>query len=187
MSRKLESKRSGRRTLGNPEDHIGFLLKNLHLGVRQVLEVEFREHRIPLSFAQVGAMFNLLHEPGLPGAQLARRANVSAQTMNTILRRLESDGFIMRRPHPESRRADSWFLTVDGDAMLERARTVGDAVFDRVLSVFSQDEAEQFKASLRRCIAALNLPPENATERARPAQSRRPQGARRPARLTQRA
>lgn len=180
MSRKLGIKKNGRRKLGRPEDHVGFLLKTLHLGLRQVLEMELREHRIPLSFAQVGALFNLLLEPGLPGAQLARRANVSAQTMNTILRRLESDRLIARRPHPESRRADSWFLTDDGDAQLDRARIVGDAVFARVLSVFSPTEAEEFKRSLRRCIAALNLLAEAAAERPRPAPSTR-RGARRAA------
>jgi DNA-binding MarR family transcriptional regulator len=188
MSRKLEAKKRDRRRSGKPgpslqpgkpEDHVGFLLKTLHLGLRQVLEVELREHRIPVSFAQVGAMFSLSLEPGLPGAQLARRANVSAQTMNTILRRLEADGFIARRPHPESRRADSWFLTEDGDTMLEQARTVGDAVFERVLSVFSPDEAEEFKRSLRRCIAALELPAESVPERPRPVRGRAPRGARR--------
>jgi len=167
MSRKIQTPHSDRRRLGKPEDHVGFLLKNLHLGLRQALEVALREHRIPLSFAQVGAMFSLLIEPGLPGAQLARRASVSAQTMNAILRRLEANGFITRRPHPESRRADSWFLTEDGDAMLEQARTVGDAIFERVLSVFSPAEAEEFKRSLRRCIAALNTPAENAPKQPR--------------------
>jgi hypothetical protein len=51
--------------------------------------------------------------------------------------------------------------------MLEQARTVGDAVFARVLSVFSESEAEAFKQSLRRCIAALGLPAESTPERPR--------------------
>jgi len=178
MSRKLQTAKSNRHFAGKPEDHVGFLLKNLHLGLRQVLEVELREHRIPLSFAQVGALFSLSLEPGLPGAQLARRANVSAQTMNTILRRLEANGYIERRPHPESRRADSWFLTENGDAMLEQARTVGDAVFARVLSVFSPNEAEEFKRSLRRCIAALDLPAEGPPERPRSERRRAPRARR---------
>jgi DNA-binding MarR family transcriptional regulator len=181
MSRKLQTTKRGRHAPGKPEDHVGFLLKTLHLGLRQALELELREHRIPLSFAQVGAMFSLALEPGLPGAQLARRASVSAQTMNTILRRLESNGFIARRPHPESRRADSWFLTEDGEDMLEQARTVGDAVFARVLSDFSAGEAEEFKQSLRRCIGALNLPAETAPERPRRKSRRVPRGARRAA------
>jgi len=157
-----------RNRLGDPGDHVGFLLKTLHLGLRQTLEVQLREQQIPLSFAQVGAMFSLLTEPGLPGAQLARRASVSAQTMNAILRRLESSGLIERRPHPESRRADSWFLTDDGETMLEQARTIGDAVFARVLSVFSPSEAEEFRRSLRRCIDALELPVEGAPKPAPP-------------------
>ncbi len=179
MSRKLQTTESIRHELGKPEDHVGFLLKNLHLGLRQALEVELREHRIPLSFAQVGAMFNLRLEPGLPGAQLARRASVSAQTMNATLRRLESNGFIARRPHPESRHADSWFLTEEGEALLEQARTIGDTVFARVLSVFSPSEAEEFKQSLRRCIAALDLPTESESERPRPEDRRPPRNARR--------
>jgi len=172
MSRKVQTTKSDRHELGKPADHVGFLLKTLHLGLRQALEVQLREHRIPLSFAQVGAMFSLSLEPGLTGAQLARRASVSAQTMNTILRRLESNGLIARRPHPESRRADSWFLTEEGDALLEQARTVGDAVFARVLSVFSTSEVEEFKRSLRRCIAALDPPADSAPEHPHP-ESRR--------------
>lgn len=167
MPGKLQTTKSDRHRLGKPEDHVAYLLRTLHLGLRQTLEVELREQRIPLSFAQAGAMFNLSLEPGLPGAQLARRSGVSAQTMNTILRRLESDGFITRRPHPENRRADSWFLTDDGDTVLEQARAVGDTVFARVLSVLSPSETEELKRSLRRCIAALDLPAQNPPEHCR--------------------
>src|SRR5689334_23572757 len=40
----------------------------------------------------------------------------------TLFRSLEQDGYIERRPHPRSRRADSWSLTDAGLEELARAR-----------------------------------------------------------------
>ena len=98
-----------------------------------------RKQGVELSFAQFSALFNLHCDPGVTGAQLARRAMVSAQTMNSALRALELDGYIERRPHPSSRRADSWSLTDAGLEELERARQVGSAIFARMLDGFDAE------------------------------------------------
>src|ERR1700741_4557848 len=92
--------------LDKPDHIVGFLLKSLQHTLRQTLDEALRKQGIELSFAQFGALFGLHCEPQSTGAKLARRAFVSAQTMNTVLRRLEEDGLIQRRPHPDSRRAD---------------------------------------------------------------------------------
>lgn len=138
-----------------PERVIGFLLKCLTSSLRQSVEEALREQGIAMSFAQLAALFGLHFEPGISGAQLARRAMVSAQTMNSGLRRLEKEGLIERRPHPESRRADSWHLTPDGIRRLERAREIGDAVFSRMLSALTPAEVEQLQSYLDRCVSAL--------------------------------
>jgi DNA-binding MarR family transcriptional regulator len=80
---------------------------------------------------------------------------VSAQTMNSALRRLEKDGRIERRPHPDSRRADSWTVTGEGVELLEQARAVGNAIFERMLAPFNRTETAALEDSLRRCIDAL--------------------------------
>jgi DNA-binding MarR family transcriptional regulator len=80
---------------------------------------------------------------------------VSAQTMNSALRRLEADGRIERRPHPDSRRADSWTVTDQGLELLEQARTVGAAIFERMLAPLDRAETAALESSLKRCIAAL--------------------------------
>jgi DNA-binding MarR family transcriptional regulator len=80
---------------------------------------------------------------------------VSAQTMNSALRRLEADGRIERRPHPDSRRADSWTVTDDGLELLEHARAVGAATFERMLAPLDRAETAALESGLRRCIAAL--------------------------------
>lgn len=138
-----------------PEHVIGLLLKSLHHSLRQSVDVALRRQGVEMSFAHFAALFSLHTEPGITGAQLARRAMVSAQTMNSVLRRLEREGLIERRPHPESRRADSWSLTKQGSEQLERARTVGDAVFARMLGALSATEIAGLQSYLRRCIAAL--------------------------------
>ena len=80
---------------------------------------------------------------------------VSAQTMNFALRALEVEGYIERRPHPSSRRADSWTLTPIGTRELERAREVGKEIFARMLRAFDAKELAAFEDYLRRCITAL--------------------------------
>ncbi len=142
-----------------PEKVIGFLMKSLHHSLRQSMDEALRRHGVELSFAHFATLFSLDLEPGSTGAQLARRAMVSPQTMNPVLRRLEAEGLIERRPHPDSRRADSWFLTPEGGEEFRRARAVGDAVFSRMLSALDAQELERLQDYLRRCVAALGGPP----------------------------
>jgi DNA-binding MarR family transcriptional regulator len=158
--------------LGKPE-RIGFLLKSLQHTLRQTIDEALRKQGIELSFAHLAALFNLHYDPGISGAQLARRAMVSAQTMHSALRALEKDGYIERRPHPDSRRADSWSLTPAGFAELKRARTVGSAVFGRMLTALTAQEIAAFEDSLRRCTAALD----DGTERVDAAPDERPRVA----------
>lgn len=139
-----------------PEHILGFLLKSLQHTIRQRIDEALRKQGVELSFAQFAALVNLQNDPGVTGARLARRAFVSAQTMNSALHALEQDGYIERRPHPSSRRADSWSLTNAGLAELARARQVGTAVFTRMLGGFEANELAAFEDYLRRCIAALD-------------------------------
>jgi DNA-binding MarR family transcriptional regulator len=141
--------------LDKPAHIVGFLLKSLHHTLRQTMEEALRKRGLELSFAHFAALFTIESEPGITGAKVARRAMVSAQTMNSALRRLESDGRIERRPHPDSRRADSWTVTDEGLELLNQARSVGNTIFERMLAPLDRAETAALESSLRRCIAAL--------------------------------
>lgn len=141
--------------LGDAEQ-IGFLLKSLQHILRQKFDEALRKQGLDLSFAHLACLFNLHYEPGISGAQIARRAMVSAQTMNSVLHALELDGYIERGPHPDSRRADSWSLTKAGIEELEHARAVGASVFGRMLGPLGDDEISALADYLRRCIGALD-------------------------------
>jgi|SRR5882672_1581299 len=141
--------------LDKPGHIVGFLMKSLQHALRQSMDEALRKRGLELSFAHFAALFGLHCEPGITGAKLARRTMVSAQTMNSALHRLEVDGRVERRPHPDSRRADSWHLTADGRDLLDQARAVGNAVFERMLAPLETKEIALLESCLRRCIGAL--------------------------------
>lgn len=153
-----------------PEEAIPYLLKSLHHSLRQAVDEGLRQQKIEMSFAHLAMLFTLDAEPGLTGAELARRGFVTAQTMNTILRRMERDDQIERRPHPASPRADSWLLTSKGQAHLREGKTVGNAVWRRMLSTLKAGEVTQLQNLLQQCIRSLDV--QNLEAAGKPAKSR---------------
>jgi DNA-binding MarR family transcriptional regulator len=138
-----------------PEQVVPYLLKSLHHSLRQALDQAFRLQKFEMSFPQLVVLVLLEQEAGLVGAELARRAVVTAQTMNTILRRMEREGDVERRPHAQ-KRADSWFVTKAGGSRLKKARAIGDTVWLRLLSALQAEEVEQLKSILQRCISGMD-------------------------------
>ena len=74
--------------------------------------------------------------PGLSGADLARVAMLTPQTVGVIIRNLERDGAIRKTPHPVHGRVLQWTLTRRGTALLEKCRRHAHAV-DRRLAAGS--------------------------------------------------
>jgi DNA-binding MarR family transcriptional regulator len=123
---------------------------------RTIVESEIRARGEALSFAHAMLMMSLAREPGLSGAQVARRQQVTAQTMNVLLRNLESAGFALREPNPENRRADRWFLTHDGLRHLEQGRLIADEVMRKMLVPLTAKDADRLCELLQRCALALH-------------------------------
>lgn len=157
VSQRPLKSRSLRLETRRPGEVIAYLLKSLHHSLRQAVDESFRVQRIDMSFAHLATLYTLQAEPGVTGAELARRSFVTAQTMNTILHRLEKDGDIERRPNPASMRADSWFITRTGEERLERAKVAGAQVWQRMLSTFKAAEVAQLQGLLQRCIVGLDV------------------------------
>lgn len=138
-----------------PEEHVGYLLKRLQHSLRQAVDEALRTADVGWSFAHLVTLFGIHHHPGVSGAQIAKRAMVTAQTINTILHRLEKEGSVERRPHPANRRVDCWYITAAGLARMREARAAADPVWERMLAPFSDAEVTQLRNLLRRCIAGL--------------------------------
>jgi DNA-binding MarR family transcriptional regulator len=142
--------------LAEPTHDVARALKEVMHSFRTIVESEIRTRGEALSFAHAMLMMSLAREPGLSGAQVARRQQVTAQTMNVLLRNLESAGFALREPNPENRRADRWFLTHDGLRHLEQGRLIADEVMRKMLVPLTTKDADRLCELLQRCARALH-------------------------------
>ncbi len=142
--------------LSEPAHDVARALKEVMHSFRTIIEGEMRSRGEALSFAHAMLMMSLAREPGLSGAQTARRSQVTAQTMNGLLRNLESAGYAVREPNPENRRADRWFLTQDGLRHLEQGRIVADEVMRKMLVPLTDRDAQRLCELLQKCALALH-------------------------------
>ncbi len=137
-----------------PEEQIGYLLKRLMHVFRHVLELRLKRST-DMSFAHLVTLDQIHAEPGIAGAQLARRLLVTAQTLTDLLKRLEREGSIERRPDPNNRRADRWFLLPAGSERLAAGRRAGSPAMTQMLSLLSGPEVSELKGYLERCVEGL--------------------------------
>src|SRR5690606_24442236 len=114
--------------------NIGLLFRSINFSFREHVDAALRKGGVGVSFREISPMLTLMLHPGINGAQLARHSMVSAQAMNSVLRKLVAKKYVERRPHPESLRADSWYLTNKGMAVIEKARKIFESATSRMLS-----------------------------------------------------
>jgi DNA-binding MarR family transcriptional regulator len=137
------------------EEHVGYLLKRLQHSIRQAIDERMRVANVGLSFAHIATLFVINHHPGASGARIAKATMVTAQTVNTILRRLEGEGSLERKPHPDNRRVDCWYITDVGRAQMLKARAVADPVWDKMLAPLGPEDVAALRGLLKRCIEGL--------------------------------
>jgi DNA-binding MarR family transcriptional regulator len=97
----------------------------------------------------------LADEPGMSNADLARRAYVTPQTMNQVLRELEKRGWVSRHPHPGHGRILQAELTAEGRRVLGGCHQAVAAVEEQMLAGLTPTGREQLVAGLKSCIAGL--------------------------------
>jgi DNA-binding MarR family transcriptional regulator len=89
--------------------------------------------------------------PGLSGADLARVALLTPQTVGVIIRNLERNGAIRKVPHPVHGRVLQWNLTRHGETLLDKCRHRA-ANVERKLAAGLDAGAE---ATIRRWLARI--------------------------------
>ena len=92
-------------------DDLGFLLAKAAQRWNELLAERFAAAGYADVRPSYGSVLLPLYErDGLRMGELARRARLSKQTMTTMVRRLEDDGLVERRPDPRDARASLIFL-----------------------------------------------------------------------------
>ncbi|WP_445163068.1 MarR family winged helix-turn-helix transcriptional regulator [Mycobacterium sp. Dal123C01] len=105
-----------------------------------------------VSTAQIGVLRQLSKEPGLSGAELARRLLISPQGVQLALTALERRGLVERRQDPQHKRILQAYLTDQGRDVVAEVFTAAVAAHDKVFGVLSPDEQETLRELLGRVV-----------------------------------
>lgn len=104
------------------QGYLGYLLRQAHAASR--LSMERALGQLGVTSPQFVVLTMLKAYPGLSGADLARVALLTPQTVSVIIRNLERDGAIRKTPHPVHGRVLQWTLTSHGTRLLEKCRLI---------------------------------------------------------------
>ena len=117
------------------QGHLAYLLRQAQAATRLTIERALAE--LGVTSPQFVVLTMLRAYPGLSGADLARVALLTPQTVGVIIRNLERDGAIKKTPHPIHGRVLQWTLTRRGAVLLGKCRRHVQAVERRLASGLS--------------------------------------------------
>ena len=129
--------------------HLGYLLRQAQAASR--LAMERALDPLGVTPPQFVVLTMLRAYPGLSGADLARVALLTPQTVGVIIRNLERDGAIGKSPHPVHGRMLQWTLTRRGGALLRSCRRHVMALERRLTAGLNA----KTKASVRRWLSKI--------------------------------
>ncbi|OBG28793.1 MarR family winged helix-turn-helix transcriptional regulator [Mycobacterium sp. 852002-51057_SCH5723018] len=102
--------------------------------------------------AQIGLMRQLANEPGLSGAELARRLLITPQGAQLALTALERRGLVERKQDPQHGRIMQAYLTDEGRAVTSAVLADALAAHESVFGVLSSDEQQLLHDLLARVV-----------------------------------
>jgi DNA-binding MarR family transcriptional regulator len=117
------------------DGHIAYLLRQAQAATRLTLERALADLGVTQPQFAVLTMLNAY--PGLSGADVARVALLTPQTVGVIIGNLERDGAIQKTPHPVHGRVLQWTLTRLGVGLLDQCRRRVAAVEQRLVTGLS--------------------------------------------------
>ncbi len=142
--------------LAHPEESLGFLLKQVHHLMRLGIEARMRAADLHMTHAHAVTLHSLMASPGASGAELARAATVTPQTMNSILVTLEQQGMITRRPDARHGRILATFVTDKGRRQFGLGVGAAEGFIGEMEASLSDSERQQLRTLLQRCLANLS-------------------------------
>jgi MarR family transcriptional regulator for hemolysin len=117
---------------------LGFLVSD----VARLLRFDFdrRSRKLGLSRSQWSVLARLSIRSGIQQKELADLMDIKPITLTRHLDRLESEGWIERRNHPNDRRANNVYLTEKGKSVIGNLRKIGQNVREKALSGINNKE-----------------------------------------------
>lgn len=123
-----------------------FFLMALGRWIRSDVEETLRGSGLTLR--HVSALGHLAHQPGLSYSELARRAGVSAQSMQATLGQLEQRRAVEKRTPGGRGRTAQLHLTATGEALLVQGRDAISAADGQLMACLTGRQREQLTSLL---------------------------------------
>ncbi len=134
-------------------DSAGYLL-NL---VARLFAEKLRQKIAPLGIApgQFPILLALWEQEGITQKALLGMIDVEQATIANTLNRMERDGLILRKAHPEDARARNIYLTQKTRGLKEEAYSIASDINRTALAELSEGEKRDFLGYLRRIIETM--------------------------------
>lgn len=139
-------------TVGDLELSVGYVLKQVHASLRTAMDEVLRP--LDLTVPQYACLELLGRHPGLSNSELARRAFVTRQSMNLVVRRLQERGLLTRPDQAPRGRVLPTELTGDGQTTLRRASVAVRAVEKQLFSPLSRERQRRVREDLAACVTS---------------------------------
>ena len=136
------------------DGHIAYLLRQAQAATRLTLERALADLGVTQPQFAVLTMLNAY--PGLSGADVARVALLTPQTVGVIIGNLERDGAIQKTPHPVHGRVLQWTLTRRGSDLLDQCRRRVNVVERRLVTGLSAKAEVTIRRWLSKIAADLH-------------------------------
>jgi DNA-binding MarR family transcriptional regulator len=115
--------------------HLAYLLRQAQAATRLTMERALAD--LGVTTPQFVVLTMLRAYPGLSGADVARVAFLTPQTVGVIIRNLERDGAIKKTPHPVHGRVLQWTVTRRGETLLDKCRRRAQVLERRLMAGLS--------------------------------------------------
>lgn len=124
----------------------GFVLKNIERLYVKRFETLAQEHS--LTIPQCKALILLARNEGISQKRLAELAEIEPMTLVRILDRMESDGWVERRPDPNDRRARTLYVTSGAAPILEQIEKLSARMRSEALAGLSAEQRAELMSLL---------------------------------------
>jgi DNA-binding MarR family transcriptional regulator len=114
------------------QGYLAYLLRQAQAAARLAMERALAD--LGVTPPQFVVLTMLRAYPGLSGADLARVALLTPQTVGVIIRNLERDGAIRKAAHPIHGRVLQWTLTRRGETRLDKCRRRAQVIERRLMA-----------------------------------------------------
>ncbi len=132
----------------------GFLLRRAHQISVSLFMEESAEFNITTT--QYGVLVILRCCENLDQIGLSKKVGLDRSTTGLVVKRLESEGLVVRVEDRADRRRKVIVLTGKGERKLENLRKAASTARDRSLSAFSPEEGAEFLRLLEKFVAQFN-------------------------------